>query len=86
MTCEEAAVLIEAEGRLGAGKYFGEDGCRCVIAVLEDMTTGYKRRRYIGWMPGIKLVQAQYANDAFEGTPEERCVYMATWFRRGGKA
>ena len=95
MTCEEAAQLIEAEGRLGRGQFFDPmTGNRCAIAVVANLkpprwgtwSSGWPRKLRAAKVDGITRGTTSPANDAFEGTPEERCVYMAAWFRAGGKA
>ena len=88
MTCEEAAKLIEAEGRLGAGQLFAPNGDRCASAVIANAKPSWWDSTQLSAVriKGIASGEIDRINDAFEGTPEERCTYMAAWFRSGGKA
>jgi hypothetical protein len=78
ITNEEAAQLIEAEGRLGAEIFVTQNRLRCAVGVIEDWTYApyfTNTRQMISRDPVIVV------NDPFEGTPEERCAHMAAYFR-----
>lgn len=78
---EEAAHLIEAEGRLIRNLWCNSKNERCVTGVIEDWHHDgllVKSQRVMIFDPLCKI---QKINDAFEGTPEERAVYMAAWLR-----
>lgn len=87
ITYEEAARMVEAEGRLARYSMCDFDGLRCAAGVI-------RKARRNGGFPTI-LSYDEYnnlpdafwvtnANDAFDGTPEERATYMAAWFRSRG--
>lgn len=85
---EEAAVMIEAEGRLISDKLINDSGERCVVGVLsgaESLSPRIVKRRYSADpdddSPFDRMIQE---NNFFQGTPEERAVYMAGWMRAQG--
>ena len=82
ITWEEAARMIEAEGLIYQTKGYGDEFGRCSLGVLQGWTPDYHLDRLlpIGG-PGRDIVEA---SETFEGTPEERCVYMAAWLRARG--
>jgi len=84
--------MIEREGRLGTGSLCTFDKSyyqiRCAIGVIFDVTFVEGRRLdkvkpFSDWAStNIGLANKVIAaNDEFKGTPEERAVYMAQWFR-----
>ena len=77
------ADLILAEGRLGTLRYCDQDMLRCASGVIGDWRwtgEGYNRKRLIAcfraygsyWHTSMSM-----DNDGYDGTPEERCLYMA---------
>jgi hypothetical protein len=75
ITNEEAAVLMETEGRLGRGRSIDNNGLRCGAGVLVHSGE-------LGRWPFLEKPSAVVGpNDAFDGTPEERCTHMAAFFR-----
>jgi len=80
MTFEEAAQLMEEEGRLGTVVLYDlHSHLRCVLGVLGNITEE-SRSSHIPYKINI-VSDIWLANDTFKGTPEERAVYMAQWFR-----
>lgn len=79
---EEAAQIIETEGRLITGTVYDENAERCIYGVL----CGYGATENIRQIDGEGMFQAGISgmisvNNTFDGTPEERCAYMAAWLR-----
>lgn len=84
LTYEAAAQLIEAEGRLGVYSAVAKNGDRCVGGVLIDaewreMPSNWKRMAFDPL--SSRMIRE---NNRFAGTPEERAVHMAQWFRALG--
>ena len=91
-TLKELAEEIEAEGRLGRGEWYSPStGLRCTLGVIEQVTgISYEgrpvRERELGWGGMRRLffevgASLSNLNDDFEGSPEERCVYIAGLLR-----
>ena len=78
ITYEEAARMVEAEGRLGTDTLINSlTKLRCVVSVVRNFTGNLD---VLSPYEPV-LVGAMGANDEFVGTPEERATYMAAWFR-----
>ncbi len=88
ITWEEAARMIEAEGRIGTGVWVDATGLRCTSAVIRNITgprgTNSNLRTFDP-PEGSAEYQISIANDGFVGTPKERAVYMAEWLRAQDK-
>lgn len=79
ITCEEAAQLIEAEGQVGIGDFAGPH-YRCSLGIIEGWA--HETQESTRTVLGMSIRQGAVQNgDAFEGTPEERSVFMAAYFR-----
>ena len=78
---EEAARMIEAEGRLITKFWCNSKNERCATGVIEDWFYGEFCVKSKGGFQTQLACQIQKANDEFAGTPEERAVYMAQWLR-----
>ena len=84
ITSQEAAALLRKEGRLGTGHYYDLNGLRCLVGVLENHSIEENGR----WFERDTVVDLfskgldTSANDAFAGTPEERCEHFAQLFEQ----
>ena len=82
---QELADLVEKEVRLIADHYITSEG-RCLKAVLWDVQDNFRplRRRWLVPKDNAYLVAHGLGiadNDAFDGTPEERCTEMVRRLR-----
>jgi len=80
MTWEEAAVLVEAEGSVYQTGGFGDECGRCTVGILIDWTPTFRIGTH-GYLNDSRENDIINASEEFEGTPEERAVFMAAWFR-----
>ncbi len=81
MSWEEAAVKIEAEGRVIADLIYWNEGGRCSVAIIGNYQGPciWDRQLERGIHDRISD-----ESELFKGTPEERAVYMAAWCRKQG--
>lgn len=89
MTWEEAAKLVEDEGRLGFGEYIDIDGLRCFQGVLGKYTLVEGVMVRGRWVQSGVLIGPTIAavNDLDpDETPEDRCKRMTAWLREQGRA
>lgn len=85
ITSQEAAALLRKERQLGTGSFYNEKRLRCLYGVLED----YGRSDGPGRLLTVATSHALSSkglgvpdNDAFVGTPEERCEHFAQLFEQ----
>lgn len=82
-TLKDAAARIRAEGRLGTGAAVAPDGVRCAMGVIEDwgVTGSLWPLEYDSRIALINALNTSlaWANDRYEGTPEGRCEFIASW-------
>ena len=81
LTGEEAAQLVESEGRLITDHLINPDGERCAGGVLVGSTQENEWPRHLSIGHYVFWSRLIDANHDFQGTPEERAVYMAQWLR-----
>ena len=88
ITFEEAAQLVEKEGRLGNVILIDNYGLRCLIGVLvdfkdsSDQISAYCKIVKVGNKEGVEgLNRLWMLSDTFRGTPEERAIYVAAQLR-----
>ena len=80
ITWEEAAGMIEDEGRLIPKSTWTSEG-RCVWGVLGNAQKGSTPKIIKDRDLLSKLITS---NNKFVGSPEERAMYMAAWCRAQG--
>jgi len=95
LTFEQAANLIEREGRLTPGPYI-HNSMRCAIAVLENHSACQecmdmqkycyhpKRDKHIENIWFVVCLSTENDREINEGLekPEDRCIRIAAWFRK----
>lgn len=79
---ENAAGMIEAEGRVFTDLWCSTKNERCATGVIEGWRYNNGSFETHRTMLLSSLDSIIGTNDGFEGTPEERAVYMAEWCRR----
>ena len=85
ITLEEAAALIEAEGRLAVGSFSKDNGARCLFGALEGWSPSQDRRdRRLSRNSEFYLNNRGLGirdNDDFKGSMKARAAHFAARFR-----
>lgn len=84
MTWKEAATKIREEGKLCSGYLVSRAGNRCAIGTIYNVSCDSHNVKSIyivlNWIFNRTLRKVVRVNDKFEGTPRERCKYIADLF------